>query len=70
MPKGAGPNESRGRSPSTPAGIKGMAEGGTMGGIGRLMKAALARAGAGFDSLPATPQRIWQALRAAERKGR
>lgn len=59
-------------SPSTPAGIKGMAEGGTMGGIGALMNAvndALARAGARLDSQPATPQRIWQALRAAERKG-
>lgn len=59
-------------SPSTPAGIKGMAEGGTMGGIGALMNAvndALSRAGARLDSQPATPQRIWQALRAAERKG-
>ena len=56
-------------SPSTPAGIKGMAEGGTMGGIGALMNAvndALAQAGAHLESQPATPARIWAALRAAE----
>lgn len=57
-------------SPGTPAGIKGMAEGGTMGGIGALMNAvndALARAGARLESGPATPAQIWAALRAAER---
>jgi carbon-monoxide dehydrogenase large subunit len=56
-------------SPGTPAGIKGMAEGGTMGGIGALMNAvndALAQAGAHLDSQPATPARIWAALRAAK----
>jgi carbon-monoxide dehydrogenase large subunit len=55
-------------SPRTPAGIKGMAEGGTMGGIGALMNAvndALAQAGAHLESQPATPARIWAALRAA-----
>jgi carbon-monoxide dehydrogenase large subunit len=55
-------------SPRTPAGIKGMAEGGTMGGIGAIMNAvndALAKAGAHLDSQPATPARIWAALRAA-----
>ncbi len=53
----------------TPAGIKGMAEGGTMGGIGALMNAvndALARAGAHLDSQPATPARIWAALQAVK----
>ena len=58
-------------SPGTPAGIKGMAEGGTMGGIGALMNAvndALAQAGAHLDSQPATPARIWVALRRAEEK--
>ena len=56
-------------SPGTPAGMKGMAEGGTMGGIGALMNAvndALARAGARLESGPATPAHIWAALRAAE----
>jgi aerobic carbon-monoxide dehydrogenase large subunit len=58
-------------SPRTPAGIKGMAEGGTMGGIGALMNAvndALAQAGGGgarLESQPATPARIWRALRDA-----
>ena len=55
-------------SPATPAGIKGMAEGGTMGAIGALMNAvndALAPLGAHLDAGPATPARIWQALRAA-----
>jgi len=52
----------------TPAGIKGMAEGGVMGAIGALMNAvndALAAAGARLDDQPATPARIWQALRRA-----
>lgn len=59
-------------SPSTPAGIEGMAEGGRMAGIGALMHAVndvLSPAGAGRDDQPATPPRIWRALRAAERKG-
>lgn len=56
-------------NPHTPAGIKGMAEGGTMGGIGALMNAvndALAQAGAQLQSQPATPARIWAALQAAK----
>ncbi|WP_372619201.1 xanthine dehydrogenase family protein molybdopterin-binding subunit [Falsiroseomonas sp.] len=56
-------------NPRTPAGIKGMAEGGTMGGIGALMNAvndALAQAGAHLESQPATPARIWAALQAAK----
>jgi carbon-monoxide dehydrogenase large subunit len=55
----------------TPAGIKGMAEGGTMGGIGAVMNAvndALSRLGARLDSQPATPARIWAALQAARGK--
>jgi len=50
-----------------PAGIKGMAEGGTMGGIGAVMNAvndALARVGAHLPAQPATPARIWAALQA------
>jgi carbon-monoxide dehydrogenase large subunit len=48
-----------------PAGIKGMAEGGTMGGIGAVMNAlndALAGVGAYLPAQPATPDRIWAAL--------
>jgi carbon-monoxide dehydrogenase large subunit len=55
-------------NPGAPAGIKGMSEGGTMGGIGALMNAvndALAQVGARLDSQPATPDRIWAALRDA-----
>ncbi len=55
----------------TPAGIKGMAEGGTMGGIGALMNAvndALAQVGARLESQPATPQRIWAALQQGQRE--
>ena len=55
-------------SPRTPAGIKGMAEGGVMGGIGAVMGAvtdALARRGARLESQPASAARIWQALQAA-----
>jgi carbon-monoxide dehydrogenase large subunit len=47
-----------------------MAEGGTMGGIGALMNAvndALAQVGARLQSQPATPARIWAALRDAEK---
>jgi carbon-monoxide dehydrogenase large subunit len=49
-----------------PAGIKGMAEGGTMGGIGAVMNAvndALAQRGVRLERQPATPARIWAALR-------
>jgi carbon-monoxide dehydrogenase large subunit len=56
-------------TPGTPAGIKGMAEGGTMGGVGALMNAvndALRQAGARLESQPATPARIWAALQAAK----
>ena len=56
----------------TPAGIKGMAEGGTMGGIGALMNAvndALAGVGARLESQPATAPRIWAALRGGAQTG-
>jgi carbon-monoxide dehydrogenase large subunit len=58
-------------SPSTPAGIKGMSEGGTMGAIGALMNAvndALAQVGAHLDAQPATAARIWRALAAAQKE--
>ncbi len=53
-------------SPLTPAGIKGMAEGGVLGAVGALMNAvndALAQAGARLATQPASPERIWRALR-------
>jgi len=56
-------------SPRTPAGIKGMAEGGTMGAIGAVMNAvndALARRGARLEAQPASAARVWAALRAAQ----
>jgi len=52
-------------TPRTPAGIKGMSEGGVMGAIGALMNGvndALGRRGARLESQPATPVRIWQAM--------
>ena len=51
--------------PRTPAGIKGMSEGGTMGGAGALMNAvndALAQVGRRLASPPASPARLWAAL--------
>jgi aerobic carbon-monoxide dehydrogenase large subunit len=56
-------------TPHTPAGMKGMSEGGVMGAIGAVMNAindALASVGAHLSAQPATPHRIWQALRAAD----
>ncbi|MGH7070590.1 MAG: xanthine dehydrogenase family protein molybdopterin-binding subunit, partial [Acetobacteraceae bacterium] len=52
----------------TPAGIKGMAEGGVLGAVGALMNAvndALAQVGAVLESQPATPECVWRALEAA-----
>jgi len=55
--------------PRTPAGIKGMSEGGTMGGAGALMNAvndALAQVGRRLARPPASPARLWAALRGLE----
>ncbi|HJU19457.1 MAG TPA: xanthine dehydrogenase family protein molybdopterin-binding subunit [Stellaceae bacterium] len=55
-------------NPDTPAGLKGMAEGGVMGAIGAVMNAvndALAQVGANLAGQPASAPRIWQALRQA-----
>ncbi len=54
-------------TPRTPAGIKGMSEGGVMGGIGALMNAvndALAQRGTRLEGQPASAARIWAALNA------
>jgi carbon-monoxide dehydrogenase large subunit len=56
-------------SPRTPAGLKGMAEGGVMGAIGALMNAvndALARRGTRLERQPATPARLWAVLHGRE----
>jgi len=50
----------------TPLGIKGMAEGGTMGAIGAIANAvndALALLGRHIDAQPLTAERIWRCLR-------
>ena len=57
-------------SPKNPLGVKGAGECGVTGSLPALMNAiADALAGAGADPLidmPATPERIWRALRAAK----
>ena len=55
-------------SPRTPAGIKGIAEGGVLGAVGAVMNAvndALGQIGGHLDAQPACPERVWAALRAA-----
>jgi carbon-monoxide dehydrogenase large subunit len=55
----------------TPLGIKGMAEGGTMGAIGAVANAvndALAPLGCRIDAQPLTAERIWRCLRATAGK--
>ena len=56
-------------TPRTPAGIKGMSEGGVMGAIGAVMNAvndALAQRGTRLDGQPASAPRIWAALQAGK----
>jgi len=55
-------------TPATPAGIKGMAEGGVLGAVGAVMNAvndALALVGARLEAEPASAERVWRALKAA-----
>jgi carbon-monoxide dehydrogenase large subunit len=57
----------------TPLGIKGMAEGGTMGAIGAIANAvndALAPLGCHIEAQPLTAERIWRSLRATTGKVR
>ncbi|MGH7041817.1 MAG: xanthine dehydrogenase family protein molybdopterin-binding subunit [Acetobacteraceae bacterium] len=54
-------------SPLTLAGIKGMAEGGVLGAAGAVMNAvndALGQIGRRIEGQPASPERVWAALRA------
>ena len=56
-------------SPNNPLGVKGAGEAGTTGALPTLMNAILdALRPLGINSLdmPATPSRVWQALRAAQ----
>ena len=55
-----------------PLGVKGVGEAGTVAALAAGMSAvgdALARAGVGTFDLPASPARVWTALRAAPRGG-
>jgi len=54
-------------APTHPLGIKGCGEAGAAGGAPAVMNAlmdAITRAGGGLLDMPATPERVWQALRA------
>ena len=52
-----------------PLGVKGAGEAGTVGALAAVMNAvndAMAHAGAEYVQMPATPQKIWQALQAVK----
>ena len=64
-----GKNESL--SPNNPLGLKGVGEAGTLGAIPAVMNAvndALARIGAPPIEMPATPEKVWRAIRIARDK--
>ena len=53
---------------TNPLGVKGAGESGTVGALASVMNAindALRRAGAGYLEMPATPEKVWRALREA-----
>jgi carbon-monoxide dehydrogenase large subunit len=53
-------------APTHPLGIKGCGEAGAAGGAPAVMNAlmdAISRAGGGLLDMPATPERVWRALR-------
>jgi len=55
-------------SPRTPLGVKGVGEAGTIGSVPAIANAvmdALAPLGVRHIDLPLTPQRVWNAMRAA-----
>jgi aerobic carbon-monoxide dehydrogenase large subunit len=57
------------RTDKNPLGVKGVGEAGTLGAIPAVMNAindALAAVGAPPVTLPATPEKVWRALRQAE----
>src|SRR6185437_4534279 len=56
-------------TPRNPLGVKGVGEAGTIGALPAVMNAvndALAQAGAAGVEMPATPEKLWRALRAAK----
>jgi carbon-monoxide dehydrogenase large subunit len=56
---------------TNPLGVKGAGEAGTVGALSATMNAindALARVGAAYVQMPATPEKVWRALEAARGK--
>ena len=57
---------------TNPLGVKGAGESGTVGALSSIMNAvndAMARIGAAYVQMPATPEKVWRAVRAAGRLG-
>ena len=57
---------------TNPLGVKGAGESGTVGALSSVMNAvnaALAEFGAPYVQMPATPEKVWRALRAATMRG-
>ena len=57
---------------TNPLGVKGAGESGTVGALSSIMNAindAMARIGAAYVQMPATPEKVWRAVRAAESSG-
>jgi aerobic carbon-monoxide dehydrogenase large subunit len=57
---------------TNPLGVKGAGESGTVGALSSVMNAvnaALAELGASYVQMPATPEKVWRALRAAATRG-
>ena len=58
-------------TPTNPLGVKGAGEAGTVGALSAVMSAingALEPLGADFIDMPATPMKVWQAIRDAKNK--
>ena len=58
---------------TNPLGVKGAGESGTVGALPAVMNAindALARIGAPYVQMPATPEKVWRAISAAARDSR
>ena len=56
---------------TNPLGVKGAGESGTVGALAAVMNAvndALARIGAPYVQMPATPEKVWRALQAAKKE--
>ena len=58
---------------TNPLGVKGAGESGTVGALPAVMNAvndALARIGAPYVGMPATPEKVWLAIQRQARRGR